>query len=115
MLLTDQVDLLRLNMQQIRGERPVLPIMGGARSTQHTYQFKSLLHPARDIATTISYADPAGDKLPSHLRGWNLLAEDGWQQPVTIHLKKLLGMILHTFYLMITDNRLDVSNDLGIG
>lgn len=88
-------------------------MMGGLPSTQHTYQFKSLLHPARDIATTISFADPAGHKLPTRLRGWNLVAEDGWQNPITIHLKKLLGMILHTYYLMITDNRLDVSNDLG--
>ncbi len=87
--------------------------MGGVSATRQAYRFKSLLHPARDIATTIAQSDPAGDKLPAHLRGWNLDVEDGWGKAQKIHLKKLLGMTIHVYYLHVGKNRLDVSNDLG--
>ena len=87
--------------------------MGGSSATREAYRFKSLVHPARDIATTISEADPAGDKLPTHLRGWNLSVRDGRNIATTIHLRRLLGMIIHVYYLNIVDNRLDISNDLG--
>ena len=113
MLLVDQVELLRRCMVELRHERLALPLMGGISATRQTYRFKSLLHPARDIATTIVQSDPAGDKLPAHLRGWNLDVEDAWGKAQTIHLKKLLGMIIHVYYLNVQENRLDVSNDLG--
>ena len=113
MLLIDQVELLRERMPELRQQRFALPLMGGMSATRQTYRFKSLLHPARDIATTISQSDPAGDQLPTHLRGWNLDVEDAWGKPQTIHLKKLLGMTIHVYYLHLQENRLDVSNDLG--
>ena len=113
MLLVDQVEMLRHSMEELRQQRFALPLMGGMSATLQTYRFKSLLHPARDIATTIARSDPAGNKLPIHLRGWNLDVEDGWGKAQTIHLKKLLGMTIHVYYLNVGDNRLDVSNDLG--
>ena len=100
-------------MEELRQQRFALPLRGGIPATRQTYRFKSLLHPARDIATTIALSDPAGNKLPAHLRGWNLDAEDGWGKAQTIHLKKLLGMTIHVYYLNVGGNRLDVSNDLG--
>jgi len=100
-------------MVELRQQQFALPLMGGISATHQTYRFKSLLHPARDIATTIAQSDPAGDKLPAHLRGWNLDVEDGWGKAQTIHLKKLLGMTIHVYYLRVGENRLDVSNDLG--
>ena len=87
--------------------------MGGLSATRQTYQFKSLVHPARDIATTIAYADPRGDKLPARLRGWNLDIRDGSGNAQRIHLKKLLGMIIHVYYLRVEDDDLDISNDSG--
>ena len=113
MLLADQVSLLRQNSAELRDQRFVLPLMGGSSATRQAYRFKSLVHPARDIATTISEADPAGNKLSTHLRGWNLSVRDGHNIAKTMHLRKLLGMIIHVYYLNIVDNRLDVSNDLG--
>ena len=113
MLLTDQVDLLRENLSQLRGQKLALPLMGGFEATRQTYQFKALVHPARDIATMIATADPGGNKLPDHLRGWNLRIADGFGNVQQIHLKKLLGMIVHVYYLRISDDDLDVSNDEG--
>ena len=113
MLLVDQVELLRGYLVQLRNQQVVLPLMGGGLATRQTYQFKSLVHPARDIATTIARADPRGDKLPARLRGWNLDITDGLQKTQRIHLKKLLGMIIHVYYLRIGDGDLDISNDSG--
>ena len=113
MLLVDQVELLSEYIAHLRNQRFALPLMGGKSATSQTYRFKSLVHPARDIATTIAQADPAGNKLPARLRGWNLAVTDGWNKAKTIHLTKLLGMIIHVYYLNIADNRLDMSNDLG--
>ena len=113
MLLVDQVELLGQYMAQLRSQRFVLPLLGGISATSQTYRFKSLVHPARDIATTIAQADPAGDKLPARLRGWNLGVVHGRSKAKTIHLKDLLGMIIHVYYLNIADNRLDIANDLG--
>ena len=113
MLLVDQVELLRQYFTQLRDQKFVLPLMGGPSATSRTYRFKSIVHPARDIATTIAEADPGGNKLPGRLRGWNLDVMDERRKPKTIQLKKLLGMIIHVFYLNIADNRLDISNDLG--
>ena len=76
-------------------------------------QFKSLVHPARDVATTIAKADPGGNKLPIHLRGWNLDVTDGFREPQKIHLKDLLGMVIHVFYLRIEGGDLDLYNDRG--
>ena len=78
MLLVDQVELLRQHIVQLENQRFSLPLMGGPSATIQTYHFKTLVHPARDIATTIAQADPAGNKLPSNLRGWNLIAKDSW-------------------------------------
>lgn len=87
--------------------------MGGLLATRETYQFKSLVHPARDIATTIANADPCGDKLPTRLRGWNLDVKNEYRNPQRIHLKQLLGMIIHVYYLRVENGDLDISNDIG--
>ena len=113
MLLIDQVELLRQYLGQLRNQQFVLPLMGGRLATRQTYQFKSLVHPARDIATTIADADPGGNKLPVRLRGWNLDTTDELGRSQKVHLKKLLGMIIHVYYLRIGDGVLDVSNDEG--
>jgi len=113
MLLTDQVDLLRVNLAQLRDQQLALPLMGGFEATRQTYQFKSLVHPARDIATMIARVDPDGNRLPARLRGWNLSITDEFGNARLIHLKKLLGMIVHVYYLRIGDDNLDVSNDEG--
>ena len=113
MLLENQVDLLRENLRELRQQEFALPLMGDLGSTKQTYKFKSLVHPARDIATTIARADPGGDKLPTHLRGWNLDAVNELQQPQRISLKDLLGMVIHVYYLRIGEGNLDLSNDRG--
>ena len=113
MLLVDQVELLRQNFVELRRQQFALPLMGSLPATKRTYQFKSLVHPARDIATTIAKADPGGDKLPIRLRGWNLDATDGFRKIQKIHLKNLLGMVIHVYYLRVGDGDLDISNDLG--
>lgn len=113
MLLADQVGLLRECVAELRNQRLALPLMGGIMATRQTYRFKSLVHPARDIATMIGEADPGGNKLPARLRGWNLDVTDGFGNADRIHLRKLLGMIVHVYYLRIGDGNLDVSNDEG--
>lgn len=113
MILADQVELLGQNVEQLRNQRIVLPILGGSHPTKDTYHFKSLVHPARDIAATISASDPSGSKLPSNLRGWNLSVSYGQNICKNVPLKKLLGMVIHVDYLNISDNQLDISNDLG--
>lgn len=113
MLLIDQVELLRENLKQLRNQQFSLPLMGGSLATRETYRFMSLVLPARDIATTIVAADPRGDKLPAQLRGWTLNTKDELGNPKRIQLKKLLGMIIHVYYLRIGDGDLDISNDIG--
>lgn len=113
MLLIDQVELLRGNLKQLRNQKLSLPLMGGSLATRETYRFMSLVLPARDIATTIVAADPRGDKLPARLRGWNLDTKDEFSNPQKIPLKKLLGMIIHVYYLRIGNGDLDISNDIG--
>ena len=113
MLLADQVDLLRECVAELRNQELVLPLMGGIMATRQAYRFKSLVHPARDIATIIGEADPGGIKLPARLRGWNLDITDEFGNAQKIHLKRLLGMIVHVYYLRIGDGNLDVSNDEG--
>ena len=113
MLLVDQVELLRQNLVQLRKQQVVLPVMGGLSDTRQIYQFKSLVHPARDIATRIAEADPGGDKLPTRLRGWNLDVTGEFGETQNIHLKRLLGMVIHVYYLRVGDGDLDISNDLG--
>ncbi|MDE2925630.1 MAG: hypothetical protein OXT71_04445 [Acidobacteriota bacterium] len=90
-----------------------LPLMGSTVATRQTYYVKYLVLPARDIATTIAKADPGGNKLPTRLRGWSVEVTDEWRNRQRIHLKKLLGMVIHTYYLSIGNGDLDVSNDLG--
>lgn len=113
MLLEDQVKLLRQNLVQLYTQEFVLPLMGGLEATRRTYQFKSLIHPARDIATAIVKADPGGNKLPNHLRGWNLDVADGFGTPYKIRLDKLLSRIIHVYYLRIGGGDIDISNDRG--
>ena len=98
MLLIDQVELLRENLTQLRNQQFSLPLMGGSLPTRETYSFMSLVLPARDIATTIAAADPRADK---------------FSNPQKTQLKKLLGMIIHVYYLRIGDGDLDISNDIG--
>ena len=113
MLLIDQVDLLRENLGYIRNDRTCLPLMGGRGAIRDTYRFIHLIHPARDISTTIHNADPGGDKLPAHLRGWNIKGTDGHGKEGKMYLKDFLGMLVHVYYLRIDGNVLDVSNDSG--
>ena len=113
MLLVDQVELLRDHLVHLRNQQFVLPLMGGPSATRQTYRFKFLLHPARDIATTIAKADPRGDRLPGRLRGWHLDATDGFRQSRRVCLKVLLGMVIHVYYLRIGDGNLDLSSDRG--
>ena len=114
MLLVDQVELLRQNFKQLRNQEISLPLIsGGLPATRKTYYFKFLVHPARDIATTIHNADPSGNILPPHRRSWNLSVKDEYGRVESIHLKKLLGMIIHVYYLHIAGGSLDISNDLG--
>ena len=88
-------------------------MMGGDDGTVEAYEFKNLILPARDIATTIHQSDPAGNMLPCHLRGWQLGVRDGYGNTNTIHIKKLLGMIVHANYLVVSEQTLDVVNDEG--
>lgn len=113
MLLLDQVELLREHLEHLRDQQFALPLTGGQFATRLTYQFKSLLHPARDIATTIARADPRGERLPSRLRGWNLDASDEYGTSRKVCLKRLLGMVIHVYYLRVGEGNLDVSNDRG--
>ena len=113
MLLIDQVEMLRENLASLQYQEFALPLLGDVSATRRTYQFKSLIHPARDIATIIAIADPAGNKLPRRLRGWNVGVIDELEVPQKIALKDLLGMIIHAYYLRIGDGDLDISNDFG--
>lgn len=113
MLLKDQVEILRENLPLLRNARCSLPLHGGLNAARDTYRFKHLIHPARDIAKTIKQADPGGDQLPARLRGWGLDVVDGWNHPMKIQLKDLLGMIIHVYYVNLEAERLDVGNDRG--
>lgn len=115
MLLEDQVSLLRQNLAQLHTQEFALPLRGGIEATRRTYQFKYLIHPARDIATAIIKADPAGNKLPKHLRGWDLDVADNFQTPCKIRLDKLLSRIIHVYYLYIGGGEISISNDRGEG
>lgn len=113
MLLKDQVELLRQNLAQLHTQEFALPLMGGTEATRRTYQFKSLIHPARDIATAIIKADPGGNKLPKHLRGWDLEVAGNYKTSYKIRLDKLLSRIIHVYYLFIQGGEIDISNDRG--
>ena len=113
MLLIDQVDLLRANLEELHNQHITLPLMGGRSAVRDAYRFSHLIHPARDIITTIKNADPQADKLPVHLCQWNLKAKDEYGQETLVHLKYILGMIIHVYYLHIQGGVLDVSNDSG--
>ena len=113
MLLIDQVHLLRQNIARLGSFKVCLPLLGGVESVRQAYDFVNLVHPARDIITSIRKADPAGDRLPNHLRGWNLKAQDRFGKDTTVDLKFLLGMLVHVYYLSLDGEILDVSNDSG--
>ncbi len=113
MLLIDQVSLLRDNLKHLRRQRISLPLMGGESSTRDAYHFIHLIHPARDIMTTVKKADPGADKLPVRLRRWKLEVESERRQKESVHLVCILGMIIHAYYLRVDDLVLDVSNDAG--
>ena len=107
MLLIDQIELLRINLSKIESMNGVLPILGGPRHTQQAYKFVHLVHPARDIITTVHAADKSGTILPGHLRGWNIDVKDGNENTLRTNLKKILNMIIHMNYLCFADD-LDV-------
>ena len=113
MLLIDQVQLLKQNITRLGSLRVCLPLLGGVGSVREAYEFVHLVHPARDIITSIKRADPFGDKLPGHLRGWNLEGQDDYGNTMTVDLKNLLGQLVHVYYLRVDGEVLDVSNDLG--
>ena len=110
MLLVDQVEVLRRNLPEIREIKCTLPLRGGYTDTRTAYRFVYLVHPARDIITTIMKADGSGSTLPRHLRGWNIDAKDGQGARIREHLKRILNMIVHMHYLQV-DEVLDVFND----
>lgn len=111
MRLTNQVEILKGNLPEIQNLIVSLPLHGDSLSTSRAYQFTHLILPARDIMTTIHMADPSGELLPSHLRGWSISVSDGMNRQRKIHLKRLLGMIVHIFYLDFNETNLDVIND----
>lgn len=111
MRLTNQVEILRRNLPEIKNLVISLPLHGDSLSTSRAYQFTHLILPARDIITTIQMADPGGNILPANLRGWGISVSDGMNQQKDIHLKRLLGMIVHMFYLDFNEKKLDVIND----
>ena len=112
MLLVDQVDVLRRNLPEIKEMRCVLPLGGGYENTKAAYRFAYLLHPARDIITTIKASDPGENTLPGRLQGWMITVTDGYKNEAPAHLKDILGKIIHMHYLR-SDEVLDVSNDLN--
>ena len=113
MLLIDQVQLLRQNITRLRSLSVCLPLLGGVDRVREAYEFVHLVHPARDIITSLKKADHFGDKLPGHLRGWNLEAQDDYGNTTIVDLKDLLGRLVHVYYLRLDGEVLDVSNDRG--
>ncbi len=111
MRLTNQVEILKGNLPEITNLVISLPLHGDSLSTSRAYHFAHLILPARDIITTIQMADPSGNILPANLRGWGISVSDGMNQQKDIHLKRLLGMIVHMFYLDFNEKKLDVIND----
>ena len=96
MILEDQVSLLRQNINKIRKKDFVLPLMGGEVFTKQAYEFKHLIHPARDIATVITTSDPGSNKLPKHLRGWDLDVKRGYgdeEKIKKLKFNKILGSL----------------------
>lgn len=112
-LLIDQVHLLRRNITRLKSFRVCLPLLGGVHNVRETYEFIHLLHPARDIVTSIKRADPFGNKLHGYLRGWNLNVKDDHGNATIVDLKDLLGRLVHVYYLRLDGEVLDVSNDWG--
>ena len=112
MFLADQVEILRRNLPEIKGAKCVYPMWGGSGATLKAYHFAFLVLPARDIMTTIRETDPGGSVLPARLRGWNIHGTDGYGNNISVHLKRILGMIVHLTYLHFND-KLDVINDLN--
>ena len=108
MLLADQIEIHRENLPTLQQQQFVLPTLGGQQATRQTYRFRSLVHPARDIATTIAQADQH-HKLP----GWKLRVTDGWRKPNEVPLNILLGRIIHVYYIHLHEGRLDLINDWG--
>ena len=117
MILEDQVSLLRQNINEIRKKDFVLPLMGGEVSTKQAYEFKHLIHPARDIATIITTSDPGGNKLPKHLRGWDLDIKRGYgdeEEIKKLKFNKILNMVIHALCLHIQKSGdIDIVNDWG--
>lgn len=113
MLLIDQVQLLRQNITRLGSFRVCLPLLGGVGNVREAYEFAHLIHPARDIITSIKKADPFGDKLPGHLRGWNIEGQDDYGNATVVDLKNLLGKLVHVYYLHLNGEVLDISNDWG--
>ena len=92
MLLKNQIDLFRNNFKTLRRPQNVaLPVMGGDDGTDEAYEFKNLILPGQDIATTIHQSDPAGNMLPCHLRGWQLDAGDGYGNTIEFILRNFSG------------------------
>ena len=98
-MLVDQVQVLRENLPRLEDFETCLPLMGGVTSVRRAYDFIHLIHPARDIITCITRADPSGNRLPKHLRGWNVQANDEHGNDTTVDLRRLLGMLVHVYYL----------------
>ena len=117
MILKDQVRLLRQNINEIRKKDFVLPLMGGEVFTKQAYEFKHLIHPARDIATVITKSDPGSNKLPKHLRGWDLDVKRGYgdqEKTKRIKIKEILNRVIHALYLHVKENGdIDIVNDRG--
>lgn len=112
MNLLHQVELLSQNipiMEKIN--EIVVPIHSDLNSTRNAYWFASLFHPARDIITKIGKADRGDNTLPSRLRLWNIKANDGWGNLITVHLRRILNAIMHMNYLQVYENTVDVAND----
>ncbi len=113
MLLKSQVELLRDSLPRLQVARLSLPIGSDVQATKRMYEFKALILPARDIATTLWRAERAG-KLPARLCGWCVDARDGEGKRKKVQLKCLLGMIIHVYYFRLDGESLDLWNDYGV-
>ena len=112
MRLADQVELLRRNWHSIRSQRVTLPVFG-EYDIEAAYRFKCLLLPARDIASTIYFANSKRKRLPKRLQDWDVVFRDEHRSIEKIHIRKLLGRIIHVDNLNLTDEHLDITNDYG--
>ena len=104
MILYEQIELLRdLANSQSNVSTPILG--GGIRPV---YQLKMMAVLARDILGTVAYADPDGRIVPLVDRSTALLSGNRKAQ-----MRDVLNKIVHSSYIDLSKDILDVENDRG--